>query len=150
LLNFFLKLFKKKKRKPRQLLNNGGEHHHLPAIVAELNAQYFAGQVCADISWFGNQHRSFKRRIVFGSYNQQKKLIKIHRFLSTKEIPYYFVSFIVYHEMLHQLFPPIKRSSRRRYIHHQQFVREEKKFHAYVEAKQFQQKLRESFFKKMS
>ena len=57
------------------------------------------------ITWYGVSGRKKRTRLIFGQYNETLKLVKIHRVLDDPFFPDYFVSFIVYHEMLHGVVP---------------------------------------------
>ena len=63
--------------------------------------------------------------------------MKINRVLDQPDIPDYYISFIVYHEMLHHVAPPIIQRFRKRQIHHQEFKDLEKKFLEYPLVKEF-------------
>jgi hypothetical protein len=135
----FFRFFSSQRKPKRILLKQSGEFHHLRKIYDEINSQYFDGKLNLNISWFGKKNAMAKRRIVFGAYLAHLRLIKIHRRLDQKEIPLFFVSFIVYHEMLHHVIPPLSGPRGRRQIHHKFFREQEKKFPAYALAKKFQQ-----------
>lgn len=121
-------------------------HHNLREIYDRVNALYFEGSLDLPIKWFGNRVSSAKTQVKLGSYNFKTGEIKIHRLLDHPHIPDYFVSYIVYHEMLHHLFPPILASWRRRSIHHTEFKRREREFQEYAQVKEFKIVLKKSLF----
>lgn len=123
-----------------------GNHHQLQQIFDSLNQIYFEGSLKIQIKWFGDQTFKHRSRIILGSYHQSKKLIKIHRVLDQPHIPHYFISYIVYHEMLHHVYPPICLFRQNRKIHHADFKREEKKFASYKEAQNFRKTIQKSWF----
>lgn len=135
---------KKKRRKP--VFKVGGMHHDLKDIYDQINADYFENKVNLPITWFGSRTSRPRARLTFGSYNPQSGLIKIHRLLDLPHVPRYFVSFIVYHEMLHHLLPPRKKK-RRREVHHQEFIERERKFQEYSLAKEFRNLLVKEYFR---
>lgn len=145
LKSYFKKLFSKPKPPPRK--PEAPLVYNLQEIYQQLNAQYFEGKLDLQIHWFGQREFSPKRRIVLGSYHSQKKLIRIHRVLDRPHVPDYFITFIIYHEMLHHVFPPIERKNRRRQIHHRAFLEEEKRFHNYALAEEFKKTLKNAWFK---
>jgi hypothetical protein len=53
-------------------------------------------------------------------------------------VPEFFVEYIVYHELLHALFPPVAAQGGRRDVHTAEFKRFEKKFPRYREAIEFE------------
>ena len=131
----------------KQRLKHQGDHYDLKKVYEQVNAQYFENKLNLPITWFGNKGRWPKTRIILGSYNQKSGLIKINRLLDQAHVPDHFVSFIVYHEMLHHVLPPLKRRSRGRRIHHRAFVQREKQFRDYALAKEFKKNLKKEIFK---
>ncbi|HSX04330.1 MAG TPA: hypothetical protein VLG76_06345 [Rhabdochlamydiaceae bacterium] len=142
------KFFSFRKPKIRTIrLKTQGEHYHLDQIYEKINQHYFEGKLDLKISWFGNHKSVAKRRVILGSYNHRKGLIKIHRVLDHSHIPDYFISFIVYHEMLHHVLPPLWGRYRRRRIHHSEFSAREKQFEEYALAKEFRKGFIKELFK---
>lgn len=143
----WIRLFKPKKpRKPRSIiLRKQGEHYHLDEIYNRINQTYFNGKLALHITWFNPKKSRYQRRIVLGSYHAHKNLVKINRVLDQTDIPEYFISFIVYHEMLHHVAPPIK-SLGKRQIHHHHFKELEKKFKEYDQVKEFRKKSKTRWF----
>lgn len=126
-----------------------GVHYNLQEIYDNLNARYFDGRLQLKITWFGNQSRPATSRRILGLYLFQEKVIKIHRLLDHPDFPPYFISYVVYHEMLHNVFPPLKKKRKqRRRIHHADFKEHEKKFAEYAEAKQWEKQNAAIFFSK--
>ncbi len=141
------RLFSFRKSKKRTFkLRPEGRYHNLTAIYHKMNQRYFEGQLDLKISWFGNPISKVKRRLVLGSYHQQKGLIRINRVLDHDHIPDHFVSFIVYHEMLHHVLPPLKERKQRRRIHHAEFSAREKQFQDYAQASAFRKSFIKEFF----
>ncbi|MEZ4453718.1 MAG: hypothetical protein R3B09_29960 [Nannocystaceae bacterium] len=111
-----------------------GAHHNLQEIFDELNASYFDGAIEAMITW-GPRTRRRKGRgsIKLGSYSVDEKLIRIHPVLDAADVPRFFVAWIIYHEMLHEVHDmPIVDG--RRVYHTAEFRRAEALFERYVEA----------------
>lgn len=123
-----------------------GEVYDLKEIYDRVNERYFEGKLALKICWVGNRQSMPRRKVMFGSYNQEKQLIKIHRRLDQSHVPSHFIDFIVYHEMLHHVLPPIRKLFRRRQIHHAAFRAREKQFEHYALVQQFRGELREVFF----
>lgn len=92
------------------------------------------------ISWSnrGARKRGRRRTIKFGSYCHKTRVIKIHPALDSADVPDYFVEYIVYHELLHALFPPSAGPDGRRDVHTREFKRFEKKFPRYQDAIAFE------------
>ena len=144
MLQKILSFFRKKRPKIERVALEGSQHD-LKEIFARLNTRYFENQLDLPISWFGNGNLMPRSSIRLGSYNLRSKTIKVHRLLDQAHIPPFFVSFIVYHEMLHHLLPPIK-ANKRRSIHHPEFTRREKEFEEYALAVEFIKNIRTKLF----
>ncbi len=112
-----------------------GDYHDLQEIFDELNETYFGGAIDATITW-GPRGGSARRRnsIKMGSYSVEDRLIRIHRSLDRQFVPRFFVAWIVYHEMLHQVHgAPVVNG--RRQFHTRAFLEEEARYHAYSAAR---------------
>ena len=75
---------------------------------------YFDGLVDARICW-GSEGRARGRKrstIKLGSYSAQEQLIRIHPRLDQPFVPRYFISFVIFHEMLHHVMPATRYASR--------------------------------------
>lgn len=123
-------------------LNARGRVHDLERILREVSARYFANAGAdVQITW-GRRSRppSQKRRsIKLGSYSSAERLIRIHPVLDAEWVPRYFVSYIVYHELLHHLIPPVCQG-RRAVLHTADFLRLEREFKHYERALTWEQK----------
>ena len=123
------------RRAPAQLIFTAGEHHDLRAIVDELNARYFANRIEAAITWGARTGRPRRRNsIKMGSYSVEDRLIRIHRSLDRAFVPRFFVAWIVFHEMLHQVHD-IRVKNGRREFHSKEFLADEAGFELYEDAK---------------
>lgn len=114
-----------------------GEHHDLGQLFAQLNADYFSGSIQAAITWGqrkrpGVAPRRYKS-LQLGSYAVEDALIRIHPTLDRREVPGYFVCWIIYHEMLHQKHGVPIIAGRRRF-HTPAFLAEERLFDNYEQA----------------
>lgn len=119
----------------RSAKSNRGDHHDLDELFAEVNHQYFDGLVDARICW-GNEGRSRGKKrstIKLGSYSAQEQLIRIHPRLDQPFVPRYFVSFVIFHEMLHHVMPAT-RVAGRRMLHPTEFRVRERRFRQYDRA----------------
>lgn len=111
-----------------------GAHHNLQAIFDELNAEYFAGAIEARITWGPRaRRRAGRESIKLGSYSVEEQLIRIHPVLDAGDVPRFFLAWIIYHEMLHEVHDmPIVDG--RRVYHTPEFRRAEARFEHYAEA----------------
>jgi hypothetical protein len=109
-----------------------GRCYDLAEIYAELNDLYFQGGVQATIGWGRVPGRRRRKSIRLGVYDHQTREIRIHPALDRPEVPRFFVEFIVFHEMLHQLFPSGHGGTRR--VHHPRAFRDRERAFAHYEA----------------
>jgi len=126
------------RRTPPQLILTAGEQHDLRQIFDELNAQYFANRIDAAITWGARLGRPRRRNsIKMGSYSVEDRLIRIHRALDRAFVPRYFVAWIVFHEMLHQVHD-IKLVNGRREFHSKEFLADESQFDQFEDARRWE------------
>ena len=111
-----------------------GRHHNLQDLFDELNDAYFANRIEARITWGPRTRRRRGREsIKLGSYTVEDKLIRIHPVLDAADVPAWFVAYIVFHEMLHEVHEMPLVDGRRIY-HTREFRRDEQKFEHYDRA----------------
>jgi hypothetical protein len=123
------------RRAPTQVIFTAGEHHDLRSIFDELNARYFENRIDAAITWGARSGRPRRRNsIKMGSYSVEDRLIRIHRSLDRAFVPRFFVAWIVFHEMLHQVHD-IRVKNGRREFHSKEFLADEAGFELYEQAK---------------
>lgn len=109
-----------------------GKHHNLQSLYDDLNERYFDGKIRARITW-GHRGKRRRRRgsIRLGSYTVEDELIRIHPVLDASDVPEWFVAWIVYHEMLHEIHDmPIVDG--RRIYHTREFREAEAQFEHYA------------------
>lgn len=95
---------KKTQRKPKSL----GNVYDLQSIYDRLNRIYFDSSLQLDISWSQRRPQKAKTSIGLGSYYPDERLITISRRLDNLRVPLFFVEHVVFHEMLHAVFPSEK------------------------------------------
>jgi len=111
-----------------------GKYHHLQELFDELNVQYFGGRIRARITWGPRtRRRRVRDSIKLGSYTFEDELIRIHPVLDASDVPRFFVAWIVYHEMLHEVHDMPVVDGRRVY-HTPEFRRAEAQFDRYAES----------------
>lgn len=112
-----------------------GRSHDLLSIFETLNDKYFGGTVDALITWgkVGRPRAAQRRSVKLGSYSAVERLIRIHPVLDRAWVPRYFVTFIVYHEMLHHVIPADLKGGRR-LLHPPAFLEREALFRDYERA----------------
>lgn len=128
-------IIRQQPRRPRKLtVRTAGRFHDLQAIYDRLNAEYFAGQMKAQITWGpAVKRRGRQRSIKMGSFSVEDRVIRIHPALDQPGVPGYFVAWIVFHEMLHGKYEVI-RVGGRRCFHPKEFLEEERTFAEYHRA----------------
>lgn len=114
-------------------LRTEGTHHDLRTIFDSLNCEYFDNRITASITWGKRSGSSRARRRTLGSYFPNHDLIRINPILDNKNIPSYFVQYVVYHEMLHAHIG-IPETGGRRSHHPEEFKIKEKEFKHYEKA----------------
>ncbi|MDI6796406.1 MAG: hypothetical protein QMD09_05660 [Desulfatibacillaceae bacterium] len=132
---------------PEKLLNGRelkpqGRHKNLEKVLAKVADDYRLDAKGIGIFWSqGREIAGPKRRSIrFGSFNSKNRTIRIHPVLDSPVVPDFFIEFIVYHELLHAIFPPTKKPQERRSIHTGQFKQRERLFARYDEAIAFERK----------
>jgi hypothetical protein len=121
-----------------------GAAHDLYVIFHAVNDKYFGGAVDALITWgrSGNRRpvgrvsgtpKAPRRSIKLGSYSAMERLIRVHPVLDRSWVPRYFVSYIVYHEMLHHVIPS-SQGNGRRMLHPPAFKSRERVFRDFERA----------------
>jgi hypothetical protein len=116
-------------------LSPRGRVHDLAGIFAALNARFFEGRVEARIGWGRRAPEGRRRSIKMGVYFHDQKLIRIHPALDDERVPAHFVEMVVFHEMLHEVFPPTVEHGGRRCVHGPEFRAAERRYPGYDRAR---------------
>jgi len=131
------------RRKPRKIaLHTRGEHHDLMGIAMDVNERYFGGTCTALVTWGRHTRRPGRdprKTIRLGSYASLERLIRIHPVLDRAWVPRYFIAFVVYHEMLHHMFPAA-REGNRRLLHPPEFLEQERLFRPFDRAVEWEKR----------
>lgn len=109
-----------------------GRCFDLRPLFDSVNAQYFKNEITAAIGWGRMPGKRRRKSIRLGVYDHQTREIRIHPALDRPDVPRFFVEFICFHEMLHQLFPSSGTDGRR--VHHPRAFREQEKVFAHYPA----------------
>jgi hypothetical protein len=116
-------------------LETRGRHVDLREVYDELNRDYFGGRIDARITWGQKCGRPRRRNsIKMGSYSVEERLIRVHRSLDRAFVPRYFVAWIVFHEMLHQVHQAEVVNGRRQF-HTPGFLEDEARYEHYERAR---------------
>jgi hypothetical protein len=121
-------------------LETQGDVHDLRAVFDGLNGAYFENKIDARITWGARGGRRRRRMsIKMGSYSVEDRLIRIHPALDRRFVPRYFIDWIVYHEMLHQVHDiPVIRG--RRQFHTPEFIAQESNFEHFERARDWERR----------
>ena len=106
-----------------------GRFYDLERMFRRLNRLYFDDQLPQPtLTW--SQRRT---RTILGHHDGVHETIVISKTLDGRDVPEWFVEYILYHEMLHIKHPP-RLINGRRYYHTKAFRTEEQRFPHYEEA----------------
>jgi hypothetical protein len=133
----FLK--KKERTASRTSLQTEGKFYDLKEIFDNLNHEYFKGNSTAFIGWGKHRARRPARKRTLGSYCRHGNTIRISPVMDGKNVPRYFLEFVVYHEMLHGDMKEEKKNGRR-LVHPPEFKRRERLFREYEKAAAWEKK----------
>ena len=107
-----------------------GKYYNLEEIFNKVNRKYFNPLLKMPIiGWSLN--KSYRR---LGFYDRERNLIVISQIFDSRKVPQPIIEFIMYHEMLHIVYP-VKIVNGRRKIHTEEFYRREQLFEDYERAK---------------
>ena len=106
----------------------------LKEIFDQLNRDYFESKVKANVTWGKKVNKKNLTSFKFGSYDPEKKLIRIHPRLQQDFVPRPVLELTMYHEMCHQ-WAPMKRKKGMWVAHHPQFKEKEREYRFYEEAR---------------
>jgi len=109
-----------------------GKVYDLEKIFARLNRRYFDGEMEKPVlTWSQRRARS-----ILGHHDAAHDTITISKTLDSREVPEWFVEYILFHEMLH-IKHPARIINGRRYYHTSAFRSEEKSYPRYEQAQEW-------------
>ncbi len=123
-------------------LRTRGRVHDLGAVLEKVSAEYFVGMPGEVLVTWGRRTRPVGKKreaIKLGSYSAEERLIRVHPVLDRKWVPRYFVSYIVYHELLHHVIPA-GTNGKRDTVHPPELLRREREFKHYDRAIAWEQR----------
>ncbi len=116
-----------------------GRYFDLQAIFRKLNHKYFRNSLKRySIVWGRKRKLPPKEYFVFGTIQEEDRIIRIHPLLDARFVPAWFIEYVIYHEMLHTVVPDEVDASGRRCVHTDRFNRLERKFPGYTKAKKWE------------
>ncbi len=125
----------------RQLnLETEGKYFDLRAIFDGLNARYFRNRLRGyKVVWGRRRRQRPKDYFVFGTIQEEDRLIRINPGLDQSFVPLWFLKYVLYHEMLHSVVPDEVDSSGRRRVHTEEFNRREREYPGYRRARRWEE-----------
>jgi len=117
-----------------------GRFFNLREVFDKLNAAYFRNRLRGYTIVWGRRRKGRPReQIVFGTIQEQDRMIRVHPLLDRSFIPRWFLEYVVYHEMCHAVVSDEYDAKGRRIVHHAKFFERERRFHWFRRAKTWEQ-----------
>ena len=107
------------------------------AIFDRLNDEYFYGKIKATVKWGRDVKTKNKTGFRYGSYDETKKLIRVHPRLKQDFVPVHVLELTIYHEMCHQFAPSYKKNGSWQ-SHHPEFKKKEKEYKNFKDARNWE------------
>jgi len=125
----------------RQLnLLDEGTHFDLRPMFDNLNKRYFRGRLRGyKVMWGRRRKHRPKEYFIFGTIQEQDRVIRINRALDQPFVPAWFLRYVLYHEMLHSVVPDETLAQGRRRVHTEEFNRRERQFPGYRRARRWEE-----------
>ena len=99
-------------------LHHEGRCFDLREIFERVNARHFRGRLRGyKVVWGRRRKERPKEYFIFGSIQEEDRVIRIHPLLDQPFVPRWFLEYVLYHEMLHSVVPDETDSAGRRRIH---------------------------------
>ncbi len=121
-------------------LNPTGKNYNLQTMAKEINQKYLGNRSKAAITWGRKVTKRKPSTIRLGWYDPARNLITLSQRLDRRDIPYYMVEYVLFHEMLHEIIGIETTASGRRDIHSKKFNLMEQTYPYYNEAIKFEKK----------
>jgi hypothetical protein len=109
----------------------------LDKIFERFNSEYFDNHIQAEIRWGRDVKSRNKSGFRYGSYDEQKRIIRIHPRLKQDFVPISVLELTIYHEMCHQYAPSYKRNGTWQ-SHHPEFKKKEREYKNFKEARKWE------------
>ena len=119
----------------KQILEEGDRD--INSIFDRLNDEYFNGKIKATVKWGRDVKTKNKTGFRYGSYDENKKLIRVHPRLKQDFVPVHVLELTIYHEMCHQFAPSYKKNGSWQ-SHHPEFKKKEKEYKNFKEARNWE------------
>lgn len=113
------------------------DERDLDGVFERLNKEYFSDRIQARIMWGRDVKTRNKSGFRYGSYDEGKKLIRIHPRLKQDFVPLNVLELTVYHEMCHQFAPSYKKNGTWQ-SHHPEFKKKERQYKYFKDARNWE------------
>lgn len=120
-----------------EVIAQSGDERDIDKIFAHLNQEYFSNRIQAKIMWGRDVKSRNKSGFRYGSYDEGKKLIRIHPRLKQDFVPLCVLELTVYHEMCHQFAPSYKKNGTWQ-SHHPEFKKKEREYKDFKDARNWE------------
>jgi hypothetical protein len=122
-------------------LRHEGRYFDLRANFDRLDERYFGGKLRGyKVVWGRKRKRRPKEYFIFGTIQEEDRVIRINPWLDQRFVPLWFLEYILYHEMLHAVVPDkVRGNGRRRCVHTDEFNRREREFRFYKRARRWEE-----------
>src|SRR5947208_12243015 len=116
-------------------LQHEGRYFDLRTNFDRLNERYFGGKLRGyKVTWGRRRKRRPKEYFIFGTIQEEDRIIRINPRLDQPFVPLWFLRYILYHEMLHAFVPDEIGPDGRRRVHTEEFNRREREYPNYHRA----------------
>ncbi len=112
---------------------------HRSLLESYLRVSMDLGLVLPEAPTLSWSRTASRRR--FGHHDPDHQVIVLSRVLDDPEVPEFVLDFVVYHELLHIVHPPVPGSGGRRVVHHEAFREAEDRFPRKEEAEAWLRRL---------
>jgi len=85
-----------------------GKSYDLLSLYNRLNRIYFDESLKLNLRWSTRNVPKAKRSVQLGNYDDKTKILTLSKRLDNPEVPLFFVEHVLFHEMLHAIFPSEK------------------------------------------
>jgi len=118
---------------PESSITTLGLHHDLGRIAGELvssemREDFGASRPLPRLTWGRPGSRRPRRGLRLGSYDAELDLVRIHPALDQPAVPAWFVRYVLFHELLHAVHPPVFSEEGRWIRHGEAFRNRERKY----------------------
>ena len=119
-------------------LKTQGKVYNLQEMYERLNRRFFQSSLNLSITWFKKPRYKNYSCITYGSYQHTLRLIRMNEIIDDEKVPFYFVEFILYHEMLHAICESQVSPYGKICVHTRKFKELEKKYPFYTQAREWE------------